>query len=37
LLYPSRPASAESLACIEAAAAEQAIMLTWYNEVPWRM
>jgi hypothetical protein len=37
LLYPSRPASAESLACIEAAAAEQAIMLSWYNEVPWRM
>ena len=36
LLYPSRPASAESLACIEAATAEQAIMLTWYDEVPWR-
>lgn len=36
LLYPSRPASAESLACIEAAAAEQAIMVTWYDEVPWR-
>jgi DNA-binding sugar fermentation-stimulating protein len=28
LLYPSRPASAESVACIEAAAAEQAIMVT---------
>jgi hypothetical protein len=37
LLYPSRPASAQSLACIEAAAAEQAIMLTWYDEVPWRL
>jgi len=35
LLYPSRPASAESLACIEAATAEQAIMVTWYDEVPW--
>jgi hypothetical protein len=36
LLYPSRPTSAESLACIEAAAAEQAIMVTWYDEVDWR-
>ncbi len=36
LLYPSRPASAESLACIEAVAAEQTIMVTWYDEVPWR-
>jgi hypothetical protein len=36
LLYPSRPASAESLACIEAAAADQAIMVTWYDEVDWR-
>jgi PD-(D/E)XK nuclease superfamily len=35
LLYPSRPASVQSLACIEAAAAEQAIMVTWYDEVPW--
>jgi hypothetical protein len=26
-----------SLACIEAAAAEQAIMVTWYDEVPWRL
>jgi hypothetical protein len=33
LLYPSRPASADSLACIEAATAEQAIMLTWYHQV----
>lgn len=37
LLYPSRPASVISLAHIEAAAAEQAIMLTWYDEVPWRL
>ena len=37
LLYPSRPASAESLACIEEAAAEQAIMVTWYDEVSWRL
>ena len=36
LLYPSRPASAESLACIQAAADEQAIMVTWYDEVGWR-
>jgi Family of unknown function (DUF6278) len=36
LLYPSRPASVVSLAHIEAAAAKQAIMLTWYDEVPWR-
>lgn len=36
LLYPSRPTSADCLACIEAAAAEQAIMVTWYDEVPWR-
>jgi hypothetical protein len=35
LLYPSRPASAETLACIEAAAAQQAIMVTWYEEVDW--
>lgn len=35
LLYPSRPASAESLACIETTAAEQAIMVTWYDEVDW--
>ena len=35
LLYPSRPASAESLACIEAAAAGQAIMVTWYDEADW--
>ncbi len=32
LLYPSRPASAKSLACIEAAAAEQAITVTWYDQ-----
>ena len=37
LLYPSRPASVISQAHIEAAAAEQAIMLTWYDEVPWRL
>ena len=28
LLYPSRPASPETLACIQAAADEQAIMVT---------
>jgi hypothetical protein len=36
LRYPSRPASAVSLACIQAAADEQAIMVTWYDEVDWR-
>ncbi len=36
LLYPSRPASTESLACIEAAADDQAIMVTWYDVVDWR-
>ena len=36
LLYPSRPASAQTLARIEAATAEQAIMVTWYDEVPWQ-
>lgn len=36
LLYPSRLASAESLARIEASAAEQATMMTWYDEAPWR-
>lgn len=36
LLYPARPASSETLACIETAAAEQAIMVTWYEEADWR-
>src|SRR6516164_5823695 len=36
LLYPSRPASPEARACIQAAADEQAIMVTWYEEVDWR-
>ena len=36
LLYPSRPASPETLACIQAAAHEQAIMVTWYDEADWR-
>jgi hypothetical protein len=35
LLYPSRPASPETLACIHAAADEQAIMVTWYDETDW--
>ncbi len=36
LLYPSRPASPETLACIHATADEQAIMVTWYDEADWR-
>jgi hypothetical protein len=36
LLYPSRPASTEALACVQAAADEQAIMSTWYDETDWR-
>ena len=36
LLYPSRPASPETLAYIQAAADEQAIMVTWYEEADWR-
>jgi hypothetical protein len=35
LLYPARPASAETQAAIEAATGEQAIMVTWYEEVDW--
>jgi hypothetical protein len=36
LLYPVRPARTETLTAIEAAAAEQAIMVIWYEEVDWR-
>jgi hypothetical protein len=36
LLYPARPARTETLMAIEAAAAEQAIMVIWYAEVDWR-
>lgn len=35
LLYPARPASAETQATIEAVAGEQAIMVTWYEDVDW--
>jgi hypothetical protein len=35
LLYPARPASAETQAAIEAATGEQAIMVTRYEEVDW--
>lgn len=35
LLYPCRPASQETLACM-AAADDQAIMVTWYEETDWR-
>lgn len=36
LLYPARPASKETQATIEAIAGEQAIMVTWYEDVNWR-
>jgi hypothetical protein len=35
LLYPARPASSETLATIEAVAGEEAIMVTWYEDVDW--
>jgi hypothetical protein len=37
LIYPARPAHAQTLAAIEAAAAEQAVMLTWYEDVDWHL
>jgi hypothetical protein len=36
LLYPARPASKETQDTIEAIAGEQAIMVTWYEDVNWR-
>lgn len=36
LLYPARPASTETLTTIETIAGEQAIMVTWYEDVDWR-
>jgi hypothetical protein len=35
-LVQLRDVSAETLAWIQAAADEQAIMVTWYDEVDWR-
>jgi len=37
LLYPARPASAQTLALIEAVADEQAVQVTWYHDVDWRL
>jgi hypothetical protein len=37
LLYPSRPARAETLAMIEAVAGEQAVQVTWYDDVDWQL
>jgi hypothetical protein len=37
LLYPGRPASLETLAMIEAAADEQGVQVTWYDDVDWRL
>jgi hypothetical protein len=36
LLYPGRPASAGTVAMIEAVAGEQAVQVTWYDEVDWQ-
>lgn len=36
LLYPAWPASKETQDTIEAIAGEQAIMVTWYEDVNWR-
>lgn len=36
LLYPARPASAQTQEAIEAVAGEQAVMVTWYEEADWR-
>jgi hypothetical protein len=36
LLYPARPSSPEMLAMIEAIAGEQAVQVTWYQDVDWR-
>ena len=37
LLYPDGPASAETLAMIEAVAGEQAAQVAWYNDVDWQL
>ena len=37
LLYPARPASAETLAIIEAVAGEQAVQVTWYDKADWHL
>ena len=37
LLYPRRPASAGTLAMIEAVAGEQAVQVTWYDDVDWHL
>jgi hypothetical protein len=36
LLYPARPTSEQTQAIIDAIAGEQAIMVTWYEDVNWR-
>jgi hypothetical protein len=36
LLYPARPENADRLAAIEAIAADQSIMLSWYQDADWR-
>ena len=37
LLYPRRPASAGTLAMIEAVAGGQAVQVTWYDDADWHL
>jgi hypothetical protein len=37
LLYPGRPASAETQVMIEVVAGEQAVQVTWYNDADWHL
>jgi hypothetical protein len=37
LLYPGRPASAETLAVIETVAGAQAVQVTWYDDLDWHL
>lgn len=37
LLYPRRPANAETLAMIEAVAGEQAVQVTGYHDLDWHL
>lgn len=37
LLYPGRPASAETLAVIETIAGAHAVQVTWYDDVDWHL
>jgi hypothetical protein len=37
LLYPARPSDAGTLTTIEAVAGQQAVQVTWYADVDWRL